>query len=234
MVVLGWWLDLMMLDVFSNLNDSMILWVYVVQVMQRMLSCHQSCRSKSWTLPKQTMDTTEQRSHHRPSPALWSGHISRVTWSEAPERDRFILFLLKFFSNLQHILLKVSESYNSKITLAISKGQNKKRPNFEKYSAVKISSKIRGNQSCSVSLSAREYKLCKTSGLGQHIESSSFILRLTAVWGNCSSCVRQIRAIELNRYTLLQCRVAEIPCCALLMIGKWNLIHSHKGEKNNN
>jgi len=26
MVVLGWWLDLMILEVFSNLNDSMILW----------------------------------------------------------------------------------------------------------------------------------------------------------------------------------------------------------------
>ena len=26
--VLGWWLDLMILEVFSNLNDSMILWLY--------------------------------------------------------------------------------------------------------------------------------------------------------------------------------------------------------------
>ena len=28
MVVLGWWLDLMILEVFSNLNNSMILWFY--------------------------------------------------------------------------------------------------------------------------------------------------------------------------------------------------------------
>ena len=26
MMVLGWWLDLMILEVFSKLNDSMILW----------------------------------------------------------------------------------------------------------------------------------------------------------------------------------------------------------------
>jgi len=28
MVVIGWWLDLIVLEVFSNLNDSMILWYY--------------------------------------------------------------------------------------------------------------------------------------------------------------------------------------------------------------
>lgn len=102
----------------------------VVQLMQRRLNCHQSCRSKVTDFVWATKYIGEPRGYYRTKltpqtftcPAIWS-HLKLLGARHRPVKDRFILFLLKFFNNLQHILPKVSESDNSKTTVEISKSQ---------------------------------------------------------------------------------------------------------------
>ena len=43
LVVTGWWLDLMILEVFSNLNDSINLWIFKVKFLANLNGVHLAC-----------------------------------------------------------------------------------------------------------------------------------------------------------------------------------------------
>jgi len=115
LLVMGGWLDWVILCVFSNLGDSLILWFYSLPT-EKKISEQSFCRSICKKHPI--------KQHRR----LWMLMDLKIDyWSQIGLEGRLVFYLQNYFNNFQ-FTLRSSECMHSNITISLKSSPTPRTP----------------------------------------------------------------------------------------------------------